>query len=136
MLSVVKPKFVELFGVTPKIRKGSSNQIHCRIYSKDIFLFLSEDIGFPIGRKKNKLRVPSFIFKNKELSKAYIRGLFDTDGSIFRHHRFSAKIEITSHSQKFRKDIIRLLIRLGFKPIEINTHIRVGANQKLIVSFQ
>ena len=88
------------------------------------FLFLSK-LGFPIGKKKDILRIPPAIFKNKELAKAFLRGLFDTDGGFHRHNPFSAKVEFTSHSKKFREDIMQLLKLLGFNPVKIKTHIYI-----------
>lgn len=122
---VVAPKFKTLFGLTPNIRKINRNLLQCRIYSKKIFSFLSDQMGFPIGKKKNKLRIPFFIFENKKFSKAFLRGLFDTDGGFHRHNPFSAKVEFTSYSEMFREDIARCLILLGFKPIKIKMRVYI-----------
>jgi len=58
---------------------------------KDFF----ETLGFPIG-KKNELHIPHWIKKNKEFSKAFVRGLFDTDGSIYYKKNNTSKSKLHS----------------------------------------
>ena len=125
MREVVGPKFKNLFAAKPTLRKLNRNLLQCRLYSKNIFLFLSNELGFPVGKKKDRLRIPNFIFHSKVFGRAFLRGLFDTDGGFHRHNPFSAKVEITSHSKEFRQDIANLMITLGFKPVTINTHIYI-----------
>ena len=44
-----------------------------------------EDKGFKPGNKiKNKLRIPSWIKNNRKFLKACLRGLYDTDGSVYK----------------------------------------------------
>lgn len=132
---VVAPKFKQLFALNPSIRKINTNLLQCRVYSKKLFLFLSTKLSFPIGKKKNRLRIPKFIFKEKKFGRAFIRGLFDTDGGFHRHNPFSSKVEITSHSKLFREDIARLLKILGFKPVMIKTHIYIMSKAGIELFF-
>jgi intein/homing endonuclease len=135
MHEVVGPKFKQLFSVSPNFRKLNRNLLQCRLYSKKVFSFLSNELGFPTGKKKDRLRIPNFIFNNKVFGKAFLRGLFDTDGGFHRHNPFSAKVEITSHSKKFRQDIANLLIKLGFKPVTINTHVYIMSKAGIDLFF-
>jgi len=50
--------------------------------------------------------------QDKHLSRAFIRGLFDTGGGFHRHNPFSAKVEITSYYEKFREDMAKCLVSL------------------------
>ncbi|MEW6035396.1 MAG: LAGLIDADG family homing endonuclease [Candidatus Micrarchaeota archaeon] len=54
--------------------------------------------GMPVGVKGNKLKVPIEIRKSERLAKACIRGIFNTDGSIYR--RYSKKY--SNHSACYR----------------------------------
>ena len=109
---VFKLLFKSLFGIEPTLRI-KQNAIHCLVYSKAIYTFLSQK-GFPVGKKKNRMRIPPEILKNREYSLAFLRGLFDTDGGFHRHHKKSAQIEYTSFSPNFLKQVWELLIKLNF----------------------
>lgn len=39
-------------------------------------------LGFPYGNKTAIVKVPNFILENKTLEKSFLRGYFDTDGSL------------------------------------------------------
>lgn len=107
--------FKEVFGVTPFVSENNSSLV-CGINSKAVVFFLSSKFGVPLGKKKNRLRIPKDILTNRILLINYMRGLFDTDGSIYRHHKNDLALDITSVSPKFRKDIVIALRKLGFSP--------------------
>lgn len=115
VVTVVRPIFMELFGVSPivRIQKGG---IHCCANSKRLAEYLSGDCGFPLGEKKNKLLIPSWIFQEKSCSVSFLRGLFDTDGGVHRHHKNSIQIGFTSISPKFLSQVHALLKVVGFNP--------------------
>lgn len=112
------------------------NVISVKIRSKRLFTFLNE-LGMPIGRKKDKLRIPEVVFESSKTCRAaMLRGLLDTDGHIFARKDEAYKyphLEITSASKDFRDDIKRL-IRSFNLPAYIRTEnvlIRGGKNLKL-----
>lgn len=110
----VAPMFESLFGLKPVIF-GKKGVIHCRVYSKRLWHFISEEFCFPIGEKKGLLKIPEKIISNEKLLKAFLRGLFDTDGGIHKHHKNSAQLQITSYSTEFREQVFNCLRMLGFK---------------------
>lgn len=77
-----------------------------------------------MGNKiQNGIRIPSWINKNIQFQKSFLRGLFDTDGCIYLDkHKIKNKTYkhmgwvITSASPKFISDIINLLKNLGYSP--------------------
>lgn len=109
----IKNLFATLFRLPPKVI-GEGTRIKCRIYSKKLKEFLSEKHQFPIGNRKNRMRIPKRIMKNKALLKCYLRGLFDTDGSFHRRRKNSGVVEYISCSPKYLKDIKDALTLLGF----------------------
>lgn len=115
IVNEVAPLIASLFGVKPKLRILRS-EICCRVYSKNLFDFLSKDCSFPIGEKKNRLTIPVWISARKRFSAAFLRGLFDTDGGFHRHHKKSSQVEYTSHSPEFLKGVYSLLKSLGLNP--------------------
>ena len=83
-----------LFGVEPKLYYSKDQKsIRTVLYSKEIALFF-RDLGFPVGLKKNSLRIPPYFFADKALLRSCIRGLYDTDGTIYHHKGAKSIIEI------------------------------------------
>ncbi|GEM_PF-1390373 len=112
--NVVKPLITNLFGITSStcIQR---NTIHQKLYSKELVSFLTKNLGLPIGKKKNKMHVPQQIKENHILARAFVRGLFDTDGGLFRHHKTLAQLQLCSLSPDFLQEVCELLTSLGFK---------------------
>lgn len=87
--------------------EGSDITTHFK--SKEIMRFLFKH-GLKPG-KKIDLHIPNFISENHECMKAFIRGVFDTDGSIT-----GSKVQFNGISDyAFAKELNSLLKRLGFK---------------------
>ncbi|QQG38671.1 MAG: hypothetical protein HYS32_03640 [Candidatus Woesearchaeota archaeon] len=84
---VIRPIIIKEFGIRGYIKERTKLNCLYLVMSTNIFNFF-KDLGFPIGKKKN-LKIPSKIMKDLELSKACVRGIFNTDGSIYR--RYSKK---------------------------------------------
>jgi intein/homing endonuclease len=111
-----------LFGVKPKIynRKGCK-ATDIVIHSKNIVEFCKK-IDLKQGDKlKHGLDIPMWVLKDRDFSKACIRGLFDTDGSLFEHNysvngkRYSyLKLSFTSRSPVLIGRVLRTLVGLGF----------------------
>ncbi len=124
--------FKTLFGLDPKIYiQPKYNQLKCFVYSRKLVDFLSKTYGVPIGRKMNQLNVPSQILSDDSLLKAYLRGVFDTDGSFHRHHETSAALEITSRDTKYINQLFVSLKRLGFKPSLSNKNIYIYRKEEI-----
>lgn len=107
--------FTKLFGCKPKIIT-QDNVLRIIFYSKELSMYLNKKYNFPIGKKKGKLHIPKPIKNNKKYLIYYIRGLFDTDGSISRHHKSGGAIlEISSADKKFLNELNKSMKILGFK---------------------
>lgn len=89
----IRALFESLFNVIPAFRKGSGKHaIRSIVCSRKIVDFL-ESKELRKGRK-NLLIVPSWIRQNDSFFKAFIRGLFDTDGSIILRSRGQHSISL------------------------------------------
>lgn len=113
----------DLFKLNPKLRKlKGKNALHLVFYSKQLVNLLS-DIGFPSGDKiKNNIGIPSWIKNDRNLLKAYIRGVIDTDGSIFRMSNKDPnliRIGFTNHNPKLLNECRQSFEKLRFKPSKI-----------------
>lgn len=105
--------FKDLFNVNPRVyrRSGETNRVDVQVHSKKIYNFLS--MFFPSGKKDN-LSPPKWV-DSKEKAAAYLRGLMDTDGSLFFAKRGTYKrnsypvMEIKMHDASFLDEVEDLL---------------------------
>jgi len=72
--------------------------------------------GMPFGLKKREVLVP----KLEVIPKAFIRGVFDTDGSVYRKYGPYAQIQFKAASESLMNFIRGHLVALEFHP----THLR------------
>lgn len=82
-----------LFGIMPQYRQRlDKNCIVIEVSSINLVTVLTNK-GLPLGDKlRNGLCIPEWIKKDELYSKACLRGIFDTDGSIFQEtHKIKAK---------------------------------------------
>lgn len=109
----LKPVLDRLFGVKFKI-SVQNNCIKLKTYSKNLVFFLHNQYGLPLGRKKGKLKVPLNLRKNKKFLRAYMRGLFDTDGTIYIRRKGDIVVEIANIDKSYLREIQEILNFLGF----------------------
>jgi intein/homing endonuclease len=103
-------------------RRNKKNAIFITFSNKEFSKFLNSKLNFPYGKKKGM--VISDILLRKDLINKVLRGLFDTDGSIYftknnwkRKRRTYPIIEISSHNDNLIDQLLKILKGLGFKPI-------------------
>jgi DNA-binding transcriptional regulator WhiA len=124
----IVPTIRETFGGHRKIyHRKDDNSIRYVLCDKKIIDFFVK-LGMPIGLKCNRLRIPKEILENEKLTRACIRGIFNTDGSVYR--RYSKKY--ASHARSYRnyaviqfkmesRNVIRFLkSRLEWYGIKVN----------------
>ncbi len=114
----------ELFNVSPTIKKKKNeNTVNVVVSSKNLVKFLHSR-GMPIGNKiQNQLSMPKWITKNNSYQRAFMRGLFDTDGSVYLDiHKRGRKTykylgwTVTSYADKLMAGLIEVLKKSGFSP--------------------
>lgn len=113
-------KIFNLKAVEQKMPKN--NERFLDVYSKNLVkLFIS--MGINSGNKiKNQSTIPEWVWGDKKFVRACVRGLIDTDGSIFRMSRRDShllRISFTNYNQKLLEDTRNALIELGFHPSKI-----------------
>lgn len=88
----------EEFGCLIKLyHRKDDNTIRYVLTSKKVVGFFKE-LGLPVGEKGNKLGIPGAIMKDDKLVLACVRGIFNTDGSIYR--RYSKRY--SGHARVYR----------------------------------
>ncbi len=90
----------KLAGTITKYFPESNPRVYCRndentirvlVYSKEMYEFL-ENLGFNQKNKSKTAIIPESILADKNLLRATIRGIFDTDGSVFFDKRKIFKV--------------------------------------------
>jgi hypothetical protein len=93
------------------------------ISRKELVAFLVSKLGLKIGNKiRQQVDIPRWIKENKSYSRACVRGLIDTDGSVFTHsYKVNGKVYsykklgFTSHSKPLRHSVFNVLKDNGIK---------------------
>jgi hypothetical protein len=122
---IIGPRFKSVFGFIPKIKyHDSATTFGFALYSKNLYKYLTKDIGLLEGRKDERLGIPGIFKENKQLIIPFIRGVFDTDGCITFKKRYSEKpyypvITLASKSKKLVQEIAEVLKNLDLKVVEI-----------------
>ena len=120
----VKSLFYKIFKLSASISfKKNQNAMNVIVSSKGLVHFINR-IGMPIGNKiQNNLQIPAWVLDREIYQKAFLRGLFDTDGCVYLDkHIIRGKLykhlgwTITSYAGKLREGIIEILKTLGFSP--------------------
>ena len=84
--NIIQPILIKNFNISGTINhRKDDNSLRFRIFRQPIFSFLLET-GFNFGPKSNNVRIPEKIVNNTLLHKAFLRGLFNTDGTIYRRY--------------------------------------------------
>lgn len=118
-------KLIEkLFHSKPKFfKKKIGNAIDVYLNSVTVVDFLVDN-GLVRGNKlKQGLRIPRWIFENREFSIKCVRCLFDTDGCMYIHtHKVAGKkyrnigLQFTSYSKELIFQVAEILDNFGIMP--------------------
>jgi DNA-binding transcriptional regulator WhiA len=111
--SFIKSLFKQLFNVEPKIYFSKKrNSLSSRVSSKEILGFVVS-VGMPIGKKTN-LVIPGWIKDNDSYFTAFIRGVFDTDGSFILRKRGQNSLSLVLKSERVILDIKTFLQKYAY----------------------
>ena len=93
-------------------------------------VFVGEQLikkGLKSGNKiNNGSDVPEWISSNRKFALRCLRGLFDTDGSIYRKYGSYAQIQIKLASKQLILSTHNLFLILGYHPTKIQQEVRKG----------
>jgi len=115
----------KLFGFSPGIYIRKEDNTQTILLSRvEVVRFLTKHIGLIKGNKvKHQISIPDWIMSKKSYQVACLRGLVDTDGSIFTHRYIVnekqyayKKLSFASASEPLKSDVYKILKVLGMKP--------------------
>lgn len=101
----------------PRLRKDCHG-IYITFHYKEFAFFLREHFNFPFG-KKGSITIENSVYNDFNKLKHFLRGLFDTDGSLYftknnSEKRYYPIIEISTYSPPLLKQLKEALTRAGF----------------------
>lgn len=122
LLGFVKPLFEGLLGIRARVmlKPGMGARYLC-IDSREAAFFLRE-CGVSFGNRKKLRGLPLWIKQRDDFLAACLRGLFDTDGSVFRmakNRPLTVRIAFKNANLRLLQDVRLALVRLGFNPSKI-----------------
>lgn len=108
-----------LFNLQAKFKKRERG-LRLVFNSKGIFYFLTKTLNLPYGKGKgSQIQIPKEFCQNKEFVSHTLRGIFDTDGTIFTSNKKGVPlypcIELTTTSLNLAEQVKKLLIKKGFR---------------------
>ena len=124
--------------------KTRERGLRLKAYSKLFIEYLINELNMPSNKEKGpNIIIPKQIIQNPELLRFCLRGIVDTDGSLFlsnKSHRSDyPTIEISTTSKKLAsqlKEVLSNQFRIGFrsyKPLSYLTIYRVSLNGEKMV---
>lgn len=127
----------KLFNLNPKVRiRKQYHRIDIIINSMGMANFVN-DLGIPTGRKKNRLKLPKWVSRNSLFLRYFLRGLVDTDGSLFFTKRGTYKlnkypvIEMKLHDRNFISELANALKKLGFACVRTKFKVQLNGIKNL-----
>ena len=105
----------ELFGLRPVFYyRKNRNALDCIVHCKKIGDFLSKYLPVVGNKKLVKATIPKYYFQNKELLKACLRGLCDTDGSFCPHPHTKVMFNLTIKNPHLFRSAKKAFAKVGF----------------------
>jgi len=144
--SIFVCKLIEkLFNVSPKIYKDRDSLAMGIVVHRKNLVEFCESIGLKVGNKPEQgLNIPSWIKNNKRYSVACVRGLVDTDGSIFTHkykvrgkeYNYK-KLSFTSCSTPLCQSVYKILKNNGITSrLARNIDVRIDSKESMKTYFK
>ncbi|MBR9700047.1 hypothetical protein GOV09_06320 [Candidatus Woesearchaeota archaeon] len=122
---ILNPIVKDLFGISPNMRyHDNSTTYGFRLYSKSLYIFLTNTLNLWEGKKGLNLHIPHIFIENKRFTKSVVKGIFDTDGCIsfkkkYRKVPYYPVITLSSKSKMLIMQVSVLLKKWGFSIVEI-----------------
>lgn len=114
----VRKLMQNLFGGTPRIAKSARGDRTVYLGSTMVVKRLKEG-GLVQNKVAAQVDVPTWIVEKPEYMKAFVRGFFDTDGSIYKL-KFGVQISLTNRSAPLLASLQKMLKNLQYYPSAVS----------------
>lgn len=103
----------KIFNIKPKISFRKTGYIDIYFGSVIITNWLFKE-GLVYNKVKSQVDIPAWIFSKKSYMNNFLRGFFDTDGSIYKL-KFGLQLSFTNNSKKLLNSLHKLVYKLEYK---------------------
>lgn len=118
----VRDLLKSLFGVDPGCSyRKKEDMKNLFLSSVDLIRYLEGKGLYATNKVKAQVDIPSWILKKDSYKKSFLRGFFDTDGSIYSL-RFGVQMAFTNRALPLLKSTRDILISLGYSPSKISRY--------------
>ena len=119
------PYVKDLLGSLFKISVGcyhrkNDNMVDLFISSVDLMRYLNKKGLFVTNKVSDQVKVPSWIFDKDSYKKSFLRGFFDTDGSIYKL-KFGVQMSFCNRSFPLLQSVREILWDLGYRSSHISS---------------
>lgn len=121
----------KIFNAKPKIAFRKTGHKDVYLGSVAITGWLKKE-GLVYNKVLSQVDVPKWIMKDSVFMQRFLRGFFDTDGSVYKL-RWGIQVEFTNKSVPLLKSVRNMLIYLGYTPSRVSGP-KVYLTRKLDVS--
>ena len=121
--------FEKVIGEEPKIESPDSQKIvNLKLYGKK-YVELFEELGLESGNKvENQVSVPNWIMDKLKYQKSCLKGLIDTDGSIYKRGKYPI-VNFKNRSKPLLRDFETICENIGLSPSKSGKYDRQIARQ-------
>ncbi len=123
----------KLFGIEPNIIKTRKG-FHVIYFGSTVVVRWLLSMGLVFNKVKSQVDVPTWIFLKQTFMEYFLKGFFDTDGSIYKL-KFGIQIALTNRSLPILNSLRKCLTLLGFYPSKISNFRIYLTRRKDIVRF-
>ena len=123
----------KLFAVRPKILVRNTKHHVVYIGSRDLSDWLKNE-GLVYNKVLAQVNVPLWIYSKPVYMRRFLKGFFDTDGSIYKL-RFGIQLSFTNMSKPLLVSVRLILQKLGYSVSELSTICCYVTKQEDVVRF-
>jgi intein/homing endonuclease len=118
----VKELIKSLFSIEPRVSyRKDQDMMNLFLSSVDLLKYLRKRGLFVSNKVRDQVDIPPWIFIKDSYKKYFLRGFFDTDGSVYRI-RFGVQMNFCNRSIPLLKSTRKLLLDLGYHPSNISSY--------------
>jgi hypothetical protein len=110
----------DIFKTNPKIAIRAKGYRDVYFGSTVVTSWLFKE-GLVSNKVKAQVDIPKWIFTRKDFMNSFLRGFFDTDGSVYKL-KYGIQISLTNHSRPLLVSLHKMLFALRYSSSVVNTH--------------
>ncbi len=108
----------KIFYARPRVGIRKTGYRDAYLGSIELSKWLSSQ-GLVYNKVLSQVNVPKWVFNKQEFMRGFLRGFFDTDGSIYKL-RWGLQISFTNKSKPLLRSVRKMLICLGYNPSKMS----------------